>query len=353
MKLSDIVSNWTPARWDALVMQYVPEQFLSGRASPCPVCGGRDRFTYDNRRGRGDWVCRKCDNGAPMAGDGILLVCRVTGMSFAEVAKLIKGSPLPPPATPSTVSSAGAHCNRLDSQKAAIRIGRIWSAARSVTDRDPVMSYLASRVPGLSAPASAALRHADLDYWHDGKVLGRYPAMLAAFTLPDGRVATLHRTFLDPTKPAKATVVTEDGEILSAKRNEVSALPTAGGAVRLMAADRGEIGVAEGIETAYAAHMLSGVPTWSCLNRVLLSRFQVPRGMGIHTIHIFADFDEVDARTGRSPGMADALALQKRLRAEGFKAILHRPLVRGTDFCDQWLTACRLRPLAAAVPLAL
>lgn len=198
---------------------------------------------------------------------------------------------------------------------------------------------------------SPALHLAQLDFWHGKQALGRYPAILAEFTLPDGRLATLHRTFLDRDRPCKATIVCPEGEILPCKRNEVSALPLAGGAVRLMQPVGGVIGVAEGMETAYAAHMLFGVPTRSCLNRVLLKAFEVPEGLGIHTVHIFADFDKVDPKTGKSPGMADALALEKRLRASGFKVVLHRPKVRGTDFCDEWLTVCRLRGITQALPV--
>ncbi|MBR7551502.1 hypothetical protein KC220_23465, partial [Mycobacterium tuberculosis] len=89
-------------------------------------------------------------------------------------------------------------------------------------------------------------------------------------------------------------IISKDGEVLPAKRNDVSALPLAGGAVRLMTPRNGEIGIAEGLETSYAAYMLFGVPMWYCLNRVLVSQFVVPEGLGIHTVHIFADFDAVD-----------------------------------------------------------
>ncbi|RWA55733.1 DNA primase [Cupriavidus sp. UYMSc13B] len=205
------------------------------------------------------------------------------------------------------------------------------------------MRYLAARVPGLRAPRPKALRLAVQDYWYENELLGRYPTIVAQFTLPDGRMATVHRTSLDPELPAKATVLTRHGEILPVKRNDVSALPLAGGAVRLMQPRHGEIGVAEGLENAYAAYMLFGVPAWNCLNRVLLRQFVVPQDLGIHTVHIFADFDRIDPKTGKSPGMADALALQKRLRAEGLKTVMHRPKVRGTDFCDQWRTEYQLR----------
>src|SRR5204862_185707 len=87
------------------------------------------------------------------------------------------------------------------------------------------------------------------------------------------------------------------------------------------------------METAYAAHMQFGVPVWFCLNRVLLADFAVPDGLGIRVVHVFADFDAVDPRTKKSPGVDAALKLAKRLRAEGFTAIVHRPKKREKSFC--------------------
>lgn len=39
--------------------------------SPCPTCGGKDRFRFDDQDGGGSWYCNVCD---PRAGDGIALV---------------------------------------------------------------------------------------------------------------------------------------------------------------------------------------------------------------------------------------------------------------------------------------
>lgn len=188
-----------------------------------------------------------------------------------------------------------------------------------------------------------------LDYWHDKKVIGQWPGIIARFTLPDGRLGTLHRTFLERSKPVKASIVTNDGEILPAKLNDVTLHKLNGGAVRLMDPVDGEIGVAEGLETAYAAHMLFGVPVWYCLNRVLLADFVVPEGLGIRVVHIYADFDAVDPRTGKSPGVDAALQLAKRLRAEGYTPMVHRPKKRETDFADEWCASHRAHAPTSAV----
>ncbi|WP_322048173.1 primase-helicase zinc-binding domain-containing protein [Paraburkholderia sp. J67] len=71
------------------------------KATSCPVCRGDDRFTYDNRNGRGDWVCRKCNDGDPMAGDGLQLIARVNRIGLfkrmrnSRAARLLQRAGLP------------------------------------------------------------------------------------------------------------------------------------------------------------------------------------------------------------------------------------------------------------------
>lgn len=53
---------------------------------PCPVCGGDDRFRLDDKAGRGTWICSQCDK---PSGDGLDLVCRVTGLDVKAAALLV------------------------------------------------------------------------------------------------------------------------------------------------------------------------------------------------------------------------------------------------------------------------
>ncbi|EGO0679184.1 hypothetical protein ITK59_004563, partial [Salmonella enterica] len=34
-----------------------------GQHGPCPVCGGKDRFRFDDKNGRGTWFCNQCGHG--------------------------------------------------------------------------------------------------------------------------------------------------------------------------------------------------------------------------------------------------------------------------------------------------
>lgn len=342
----------SPEQWVALLQKYgVPASSLTGKGSPCPICGGNNRFTYDNQRGRGDWVCRKCNEGDLKAGDGYELICKVTGMAFWELMLELDGGAPVTGRGNDVAKAAPAPGRKADPEWAQKRLDSMWESAIANGRDDLVSRYLCSRVPGLAVAPSNALRLAMLEYRHEKKVIGQWPGILARFTLPDGRLGTLHRTFLDRSKPAKATITTNDGEVLPSKMNDVTANKLNGGAVRLMEPVNGEIGVGEGLETVLAAHMMFGVPVWYCLNRNLLSDFVVPEGLGIRVVHIFADFDAVDPRTRKSPGMDSALILAKRLRAEGYTVIIHRPKVRGTDFADEWL-ASSAAPRVLVVPPA-
>jgi putative DNA primase/helicase len=340
----------SPDAWISTLMSYgISADCLTGNASSCPVCGGDDRFTYDNRSGRGDWICRKCNDGYPMAGDGLQLIARANRMGLYRLMRQLDGGS-PPKSRASLNSTAPAPKRKADPAFVARRLNGMWRSARPQAVGDLSMRYLQDRVPGLTTGPSPALRLGMLEYRHDKKVIGMWPGIVARFELPDGRLGTLHRTFLDPVKPEKATIVSPDGEILDSKLNAMTLNPLAGGAVRLMSPVDGEIGVGEGLETVYGAHMESGVPVWYCLNRIHLSQFVVPEGLGIKVVHIFMDFDDVDQKTGQSPGVSAGIVLAKRLRAEGYTVVPHRPRFRGTDFADQWKS--RWTAAHATTPLA-
>ncbi|HGH3387894.1 TPA: primase-helicase zinc-binding domain-containing protein [Citrobacter freundii] len=54
---------------------------IKNRHQSCPVCGGSDRFRFDDKEGRGTWFCNQCG-----AGDGLKLVEKVFGVTPSEAA---------------------------------------------------------------------------------------------------------------------------------------------------------------------------------------------------------------------------------------------------------------------------
>jgi phage/plasmid primase-like uncharacterized protein len=99
---------------------------LSDRHQPCPACGGRDRYRFDDRSDRGDFFCGGCG-----AGDGFTLLQRVRDWDFKtaadEVAKLLRvGASEPPPERPQRAPGAARPASRTMHHASAI-----WS----LTDR--------------------------------------------------------------------------------------------------------------------------------------------------------------------------------------------------------------------------
>ncbi|HHA1523267.1 TPA: primase-helicase zinc-binding domain-containing protein [Enterobacter cloacae] len=54
---------------------------IKNRHQACPVCGGSDRFRFDDKEGRGTWLCNQCG-----AGDGLKLIEKVFGVTASEAA---------------------------------------------------------------------------------------------------------------------------------------------------------------------------------------------------------------------------------------------------------------------------
>lgn len=57
---------------------------IKNRHQACPVCGGSDRFRFDDKEGRGTWFCNQCG-----AGDGLKLVEKVFGVKPSEAAQKV------------------------------------------------------------------------------------------------------------------------------------------------------------------------------------------------------------------------------------------------------------------------
>ncbi|MDZ9371561.1 primase-helicase zinc-binding domain-containing protein, partial [Escherichia coli] len=91
-------------------------QVLKNRHQPCPVCGGSDRFRFDDREGRGTWYCNQCG-----AGDGLKLVEKVFGVSPSDAAaKVAAVTGSLPPADPAVRAAAGAETDAARKNAAAL-----------------------------------------------------------------------------------------------------------------------------------------------------------------------------------------------------------------------------------------
>jgi putative DNA primase/helicase len=74
-------------RWRSILPALgIGARYLDGKNGPCPICGGRDRWRFDDKRGDGTWICTHCG-----AGQGIRLAMMFTGVSdYKEIALKIE-----------------------------------------------------------------------------------------------------------------------------------------------------------------------------------------------------------------------------------------------------------------------
>ena len=74
-------------RWREILPRLgVEPRFLVNRHGPCPVCGGKDRFRFDDKDGEGTWFCNQC-----RAGTGIILLRKLNGWSHKEACDAVDG----------------------------------------------------------------------------------------------------------------------------------------------------------------------------------------------------------------------------------------------------------------------
>jgi putative DNA primase/helicase len=86
---------------------------IKNRHQACPVCGGSDRFRFDDKQGRGTWFCNQCG-----AGDGLKLVEKVFGVTPSEAAGKVNAvTGHLSPVAPEVIASAEAETEA--SRKAA------------------------------------------------------------------------------------------------------------------------------------------------------------------------------------------------------------------------------------------
>ena len=201
----------------------------------------------------------------------------------------------------------------------------IFKAAHPLQRHEPVGQYLVNRGLGELNKCPQALRMAALPYFDAGREVGQFPAMLAAVTDAQGVMVAVHRTYID-FNGRKAPVPQPR------KLSRTSGL-LAGASIKLfMPANidgKLALGVAEGIETALACYLASGIPTWSCMNAGGVRAFDWPQGL--QTLVVFADND------ANGVGQSAARDLAGCAAAAGVEVRVLIPETVGTDWLDVYV----------------
>ena len=94
-------------RWEDILTSLggLTSKQLTNEHQPCPCCGGKDRYRFDNTKNQGTWFCNKCGgkSGTGGGGNGLSLLMRLRNWDFkqavSEVEKYLgvtKPIPKPP-----------------------------------------------------------------------------------------------------------------------------------------------------------------------------------------------------------------------------------------------------------------
>ena len=289
----------TQGRWRGILASVgLSQKELSGKHCPCPICGGVDRFRFDDKAGRGTWFCTHCG-----AGSGVDLVMKIKGWDFREAMTEVR-------ALVGVSAAEPIKAGMSDDDKRALRLS-VWNASVPIQRGDMADQYFASREIDQGAYPKTLRFCPSCRYSADQS----FPALIAAVQDLDGKAITLHRTFLKD--GAKAPV--------DSPRMLMPGTVPSGSAVRLSAPTE-VLGIAEGIETALAASDWYSVPVWAALNASLLAEWEPPEG--VTEVVIFGDND------ANFVGQSAAYQLARRLSKKNLTVSVHIPPDQGTDWND-------------------
>jgi phage/plasmid primase-like uncharacterized protein len=322
----EILATLAPELSEAIDVADDPRKHVS-----CPVHGGEngDAFRlFGDVNQTGGGVCNSC--GAKP--NGLALLMWVKGWTYPETLKNVQDilgkvenfrrtSPRPPMPRKTT--------NTFDVEKQKKVLNYIWRKSLPLDHPDALIArkYLQSR--GLKFPDPQALKdirfHPRLAYYEDGQNKGNYPGLVCLFRDEKGKPITIHRIYLSP-DGTKAPVANAKKMMLAATGEKIN-----GGGIRIGTMES-VIGIAEGVETAFAIRQATGLSMIATTTAVLLKQLEIPKGVKFACL--WGDKDRSET------GEKAILELGSRLLSEGIKIACFVPQTsipegkKGIDWLD-------------------
>lgn len=280
----------------------------------CPGCGGSDRFRFDDKNGRGTFIC-SAGGGEPIAGDGFRLLNHVHGWNFMEsarrVADVLGIDPQRSQDVVPTLSAQIEHrhtkVTRLlqEEQEAQEKKARAkksldstLSGCRPIDQVPAVWKYL-TQTRGIGErylkAAQDILAHPGLPYFYKASKtarsqnLGNYPALIGVCRSLSGDVITLHRTYVSPDGKKLALPDPNDPAETLDVRKLMTPVNDHKYRIALYQPMNGRLGVSEGLETAFSAAILNDLPCESAIDSGKLIHYAPPPT--VQTLFVFADDD--------------------------------------------------------------
>lgn len=282
--------------WHSILTRLgVPAEFLVNRHGSCPACGGKDRFRFDDKQGKGTFICGQMDG---LSGDGITLVQHLFDCDFKTAIQHVKGALGINEAMPLTVRKTIAQASQQPPKDDFQKLMNVWAIAEKNIGHKAIKTYLQGRGldVGLILPVLGNLGFIDsLEYWQtneQGKseLVGRYPAIIAKFESVTGELMGLHRTYLNTDYTGKLNVPNPFGDgLLNAKKMKSRySGSTKGTSIQLMESTH-QLAVCEGIENAAAIYEFNRLPVWACGSAHGMASLLIPST--VKQLFIFADND--------------------------------------------------------------
>jgi putative DNA primase/helicase len=284
LKMRDDIYEAMRGKWRSVMMHLGMEhRYLTGKHGPCPMCGGKDRWRFDDKN-EGWFFCTHCGSGK-----GVSLVMTWKRLTYMEAAKLIEAT-----AGMRRIEMRQSSDEFTPEQQKA-KMHELWNRSLALDGSDIASRYLAKRAITMAQWPACLRCVKSLAYWDGKQLLGYFSAMVAKYVAADSKSAILQRLYLE--EPG------EKAPVLSPRKMMAGHMEM-GGACRLFPAAE-TMGVAEGIESALSAYLLFEIPVWATLTANALHQFQPPPEC--RKLIVFADYDP------NGDGEAAAHALAHRL----------------------------------------